>query len=157
MVEGSQLQTCKRRCTETNTDARRRTRTHADEHMTNCVWCVGGHNLKTRPDVRRLLKDFWEALQMWKNPLMVGVSFYVNSVLINCYSYSVPRLTPPDCTWQEMVEAKSQLNIVSLTAMEKNERCLTFLKNGECLLLPMLWNHLPFGIITPQLERERIP
>ena len=83
---------------------------------------------------------------------MVGVSFYVNSVLINCYSYGVPLLTPPDCTWQEMAEAKSQLNIVSLTAMEKNESCLTFLENGECLLLPMLWNRLPFACYTGLLH-----
>ena len=80
MVEGSQLQACERRCTqmhvdvhrrtqthadkcrctETNTDARRQTQTHRDECKANCIRYVGGHNLKTRPDVRRL--EFQDAL-----------------------------------------------------------------------------------------------
>ena len=41
------------RLTQTYADACRRTQTHADEHKANCVWCVGGRNLKTCPDVRR--------------------------------------------------------------------------------------------------------
>ena len=50
-MEGSQLE-------------HRRTRTYVDTRKANCVQCVGGHNLKTRPDVRRLFKDFRDVLYM---------------------------------------------------------------------------------------------
>jgi len=51
-VEGSQ----------THMDVRRRTQTNADERKANCVRCVGGRNLKTRPGVRCLFKDFRDVL-----------------------------------------------------------------------------------------------
>ena len=91
-MEGSQLQTCERRCMRTYTDAQggthanadacrhtqthkevhrrmqtnadkcRLTQTHADERKVNCVQCVGGRNLTMHPDDRRLFKDFQDAL-----------------------------------------------------------------------------------------------
>ena len=51
-----------RRRMETNADEHRRTQTHADKRKANCVRCVGGRNLKMRPDVRRLFKDFQDVL-----------------------------------------------------------------------------------------------
>ena len=44
--------------TQMHMDVRRHTQTHADERKANCVQCVGGRNLKTHQDVRRLFKDF---------------------------------------------------------------------------------------------------
>jgi len=71
-VEGSQAHTDTHRRTQTHVHARRRTQmntdkcrraqTNADERKANCVWCVGGRNLKTRPDIRRLFKDFRDVL-----------------------------------------------------------------------------------------------
>ena len=52
------------RCTQMHADARRRTQTNADEYKANCVWCVGGRNLKTRPDIRCLFKDFRDVLYL---------------------------------------------------------------------------------------------
>ena len=79
-------------CTQTNTDECRRMQTHTcrcrrmqthmdthrwtqmqtcahrgkwtslDERRANCIQCVGRCNLKTRPDVRHLFKDFWDVL-----------------------------------------------------------------------------------------------
>ena len=51
-----------RRQTQTNADERGHTQTNADECMANCVRCVGGRNLKTHPDIRRLFKDFRDVL-----------------------------------------------------------------------------------------------
>ena len=48
--------------TRTHTDTRRRTQTHADECRENHVQCGGGRNPKTRPDTRRLFKDFRDVL-----------------------------------------------------------------------------------------------
>ena len=74
MVEGSQTHMDVRRCTQTNADTRRHTQTNADEHRqtqmnaderkANCVQCVGGRNLKTRPDARHLFKDFRDVLYL---------------------------------------------------------------------------------------------
>ena len=54
------------RCAQIHADARRHTQTstdkHTDECKANCVQCVDGCNPKTRPDVRHLFKDFWDAL-----------------------------------------------------------------------------------------------
>ena len=36
----------------------RRTQMHTDEHKTNCIQCVGGCNIKTCPDIRRLFNNF---------------------------------------------------------------------------------------------------
>ena len=64
MVERLQLQTCKHRCTWMYADTHRWTQTHADERKANCVQCVGGRNLKTHQDVRRLFKDFRDTLYL---------------------------------------------------------------------------------------------
>ena len=58
----TQTHTDARRCTQTNADERRQTQTHADERKANCFRCVGGRNLKMRPDVRHLFKDFQDVL-----------------------------------------------------------------------------------------------
>ena len=61
----TQMHTDAHRRTQTNADTRRHTQMNADERKTNCVRCVGRRNLKTRPDVRRLFKDFQDILYNW--------------------------------------------------------------------------------------------
>ena len=58
----TQMDTDVRRRKQMNADASRRAHTYADECKANGIQCVGGHNLKTRPDVRRLFKDFRDVL-----------------------------------------------------------------------------------------------
>ena len=55
---------------QTNVEKHRQTQTNADERKANCVWCVGRRNLKTRPDVRRLFKDFQDVLYMPLNSMI---------------------------------------------------------------------------------------
>jgi len=52
-IQGMQMQTHAHRCKWTLLDERR----------ANCIQFVGGHNLKTHPDIRRLFKDFRNVLQ----------------------------------------------------------------------------------------------
>jgi len=56
-IQGMQMQTHAHRCKWTLLDERR----------ANCIQFVGGHNLKTHPDIRRLFKDFRNVLQHSKD------------------------------------------------------------------------------------------
>jgi len=55
-----------RRRTRTHADARRRTQMRADARRRTHVQCGGGRNRKTRPDARRLFKDFRDVLYIYK-------------------------------------------------------------------------------------------
>ena len=56
-VDAHQTYTDVCRCMQTNPDEGRRTQSHTDEHKANCR-----RSLSTCPDIRRLFKDFCDAL-----------------------------------------------------------------------------------------------
>ena len=58
-------------------NVRRHTQTH--ECKANCVQCVGGRNLKTHQDVRRLFKDFRDTpyLQVMHSVFMLALHVYL--------------------------------------------------------------------------------
>ena len=70
--------------TQTNADAHRCTQTNTDERKANYVRCVGGPNLKTCPDIRRLFKDFQDILYLKTYGLHTTD---VHSVYIYIYVY----------------------------------------------------------------------
>ena len=56
---------------------------HGDKHKANCVQCVGGCNLKTCPDVRRLFKDFLYVLPYGRNLILVDWRIYKRNAKLN--------------------------------------------------------------------------